>query len=99
MKTFKNKFGKPIIRRCANCLNFKEINGKSSNGYCRLKPMLFAFTHEATVFPIVKDFYLCENHKFLNEEILSKTSEEVDLYEYLQERKDSEGLKFKENNF
>jgi hypothetical protein len=48
--------------------------------------MLFAFTHENSVYAIVKDFYLCEKHIFINEDILKEHSEEVELLPFLLER-------------
>jgi hypothetical protein len=50
---------------------------------------MFAFTHDKSVYPIVKDFYLCENHNFRNEDLLKLESEEVDLLPYLLERNKS----------
>lgn len=82
-KTYTNKNGKPIIRKCSNCIYFKNIDNKQSNGYCKQKPLYFAFTHEKSVYAIVKDFYLCESHAFVNEDILKAESEEVDLQQYL----------------
>jgi hypothetical protein len=72
-----------MIRRCSNCKHFKSINGDSSLGYCKEKPLLFAFTHDPTVFAIVKNFYLCEGHQFANEELLASQSEPIDLKEHI----------------
>ena len=87
-KTYLNRSGTPIIRKCSNCLNYKPIEGIEMGGYCKAMQMYFAFTHDKSVYAIVKDFYLCENHKFENEETLSKESKEVDLLSYLNERMD-----------
>ena len=48
--------------------------------------MLFAFTHEKSVYAIVKDFYLCESHQFVKEETLKEQSQEVELLPYLLDR-------------
>jgi hypothetical protein len=84
--TYLNKNGTPIIRKCSNCVNFKLIEDSDSSGYCKLHQMLFAFTHDKSVYAIVKDFYLCEKHYLHNEETLKKESKEVDLLAYLEER-------------
>lgn len=89
MITYKNKNGKPMIRRCANCVFFSEIDGKSSKGYCKLKPLMFAYTHEETVFPIVRDFYLCHEHKFTNEEVLREVCEPVDLSSFIEQNRNN----------
>ena len=86
IKTYTNKNGTPIIRKCGNCLNYKLIEGSDGAGYCKILNMLFAFTHEKSVYAIVKDFYLCENHIFTNEDILKEHSEEVELLPFLLDR-------------
>jgi hypothetical protein len=86
MKTYKNKNGVPIIRKCGNCLSFKTLEKNDGVGYCLANKLLFAFTHEKSVYSIVKDFYLCENHTFQNEDLLKSESVEVDLLEFLNER-------------
>jgi hypothetical protein len=85
-KTYLNRSGSPIIRKCSNCLNFKPIEGSDMSGYCKAMQMYFAFTHDKSVYAIVKDFYLCEKHEFENEQILSEQSEQVDLLSFLKER-------------
>jgi hypothetical protein len=85
-KTFKNKNGVPIIRKCNNCLNFKAIDNNESVGYCRAMQLYFAFTHDKSVYAIVKDFYICPSHQFLNEELLKAESEEIDLLPFLLDR-------------
>jgi hypothetical protein len=55
-------------------------------GYCANMPLHFAFTHEKSVYAIVKDFYVCESHFLTNEHILSQQSEQVELYPYLMDR-------------
>jgi len=86
IKTYKNKNGTPIIRKCGNCISYKTIEDSNNAGYCIKNQLLFAFTHEKSVYAIVKDFYLCTNHNFLNEEILKRESEEVDLIDFLMQR-------------
>jgi hypothetical protein len=89
IKTYLNKNKTPILRKCGNCANFKIIEENNINGYCKIMPLLFAFTHEKSVYAIVKDFYLCEKHILFNEEILKMESIEVDLLPYLAERNKS----------
>jgi len=87
IKTYLNRQGVPIIRKCNNCVNFQSIENDSfGNGYCKRLPMLFAFTHEKSVYAIVKDFYLCESHQFVKETTLKEQSQEVELLPYLLDR-------------
>jgi len=86
IKSYYNKNKTPIIRKCTNCIHYKAIDQKTNEGYCKLLQLLFAFTHEKSVYGIVKDFYLCEKHQFENEELLKSESEEVELLPYLLER-------------
>lgn len=84
--TYKNKNGVPIIRKCGNCVNFKHIDNNKTTGYCSAIKLYFAFTHEQSVYALVKDFYICENHRLTNEETLKSEGEEVELLPYLLER-------------
>jgi hypothetical protein len=84
--SYLNKNGTPIIRKCGNCINYKHIDDDTNSGYCKINQMLFAFTHELSVYGIVKDFYLCTSHQLHNEDILKLESEEVDLKSYLLDR-------------
>jgi hypothetical protein len=86
MKSYLNKNGSVIIRKCGNCVNYKLIDEGGTNGYCKILQLYFAFTLEKSVYGIVKDFYLCDNHKLPNEDILKLESEEVDLLPHLLER-------------
>lgn len=86
IKSYKNKKGVPLIRKCGNCNNYKAIDGKEKMGYCRIRQMMFAFTHEPSVYAIVKDFYLCDTHQFINEDMLKQESDEVELLPYLLDR-------------
>ena len=79
MHTYKNKNGKPIIRRCANCIHFTKIDNDGSMGYCGRNPLLFAFTMEQTVCFITKPYYLCTDHELKNESHMAQQSEKVDL--------------------
>jgi hypothetical protein len=79
MITYKNKNGLPMIRSCYNCVNFKEIENLERTGYCLATKLLFAYTLQNNVHPMVKTFYLCNEHKFINEEILKQVSEQVSL--------------------
>jgi len=84
--SYKNRNGTPIIRKCGNCTHFRPIENSSENGYCKIQQLYFAFTHEKSVYSIVKDFYLCEKHKFANEDVLKEESEECELLPYLLDR-------------
>ena len=84
--TYLNKKVTPIIRKCENCLNFQRINNLNECGYCKIIPLYFSFTHDKSVYAIVKEFYVCENHLLVNEHILKTQGDEVDLVAYLKER-------------
>lgn len=86
IKSYLNKNGTPIIRKCGNCVHYKTIENQTDMGYCKLLNLLFAFTHEQSVYAIVKDFYLCDKHNLTNEDILKRESEEVELLPYLLDR-------------
>jgi len=86
IKTYINKNGTPIIRKCGNCIHYKIIEDNDNLGYCRIQHLLFAFTHEESVYAMVKDFYLCIKHKLVNEDLLQESSEQVDLLPYLLDR-------------
>ncbi len=91
LETYLNRNGFPIIRRCFNCKHwYGEIHLGDGNpaGYCKLTPMLFAFTLQKTVYPITRDFYLCEGHEFTNEDKLAQSSEKVSLKDSIKEKKD-----------
>jgi hypothetical protein len=84
--TYKNLLGKAMIRRCLNCKHWsQELNSDKEKelGYCRVKPHLFAFTLQPTVFPITKSFYLCDEHKFTKEEEFEKNCEVVKQSDYI----------------
>jgi hypothetical protein len=86
-KTYLNRNNTPIIRKCGNCTNFRPMDkGDGTSGYCKAIQLYFVFTHEKSVYAIVKDFYLCEHHALENEDLLKKESQEVDLAPYLEKR-------------
>lgn len=92
-KTFLNKNGLPIIRRCQNCKFWDKLNKneeKNILGYCSLNKMFFSSTLEPTVFAMTKNFYVCEKHEFFNEEFLKSNSKEVNLKESLKNKKELE---------
>lgn len=82
LKTYSNRNGFPMIRRCQNCVFWNtesEFNPKHKVGYCTFAPMYFAFTLQPSVYPITKEFYLCPNHIFKNEDKLAQVSDSVNL--------------------
>lgn len=89
MITYLNKNGQPMIRRCSNCVHFKQIDANKEMGYCKQRPLMFAFTHEPTVYAIVRNFYVCEIHQFINESTLSLNSEPIDIKTALEMHKNS----------
>jgi len=92
LETYKNRNGYPMIRRCDNCKFWSDQNTLTDKraGYCKASPLYFAFTLKQTVYPITKEFYLCEKHEFENEEKLKVTSERVLLKDAI---KDKENIK------
>jgi hypothetical protein len=91
LATYLNKNGYPIIRRCFNCKHWKgdiQLGGEKPMGYCKVEAMYFAFTLQPTVYPITKDFYLCEKHEFENEEKLKDSSVMVSLKDSLKKKSD-----------
>jgi hypothetical protein len=75
LETYVNRNGFPMIRRCQNCIFWEEATGLKKIGFCTLKPLYFSFTLEPTVYPMTKEFCLCESHKFDNEEKLAQICE------------------------
>lgn len=89
LETYVNKNGYPIIRRCFNCKFWKgeiQLSDEKPLGYCKLKPLYFAFTLQQTVYPITKDFYLCESHEFTNEDKLAENCDKVSLKESIKKK-------------
>lgn len=83
METYKNKNGYPIIRSCVNCTHFRTIKDMEKMGYCKLMPLIFAYTFDKSVYAMVKTFYLCEKHELQNEEFLKENGQKVCLTEIL----------------
>jgi len=89
LETYVNRNGYPMIRRCGNCIYWNPDKSDSKRmGLCTLKPLFFAFTLEPTVFPMTKDFCLCENHKFDNEEKLSQICEKKLVKDVIKKKTD-----------
>lgn len=90
LETYYNRKGFPIIRRCFNCKNWSAYSDEQNQtlGYCKIKALHFAFTLQKTVFTITKDFYLCEEHEFKNEEILAGVSEKIQLKDAIKKKED-----------
>ena len=90
LETFLNRKGFPIIRRCFNCRHWSPYTDSENQtlGYCKNKPLHFAFTLQPTVFTITKDFYLCEHHQFKNEDILSQVSGKILLKDAIKKKED-----------
>ena len=91
LETYINRNGFPIIRRCFNCKHWADeikMDNQKPLGYCKFKPLIFAFTLQPTVYPITKDFYLCENHKFENEDKLAEFSDRVLLKDSIKKKED-----------
>jgi hypothetical protein len=89
LETYVNRNGFPMIRRCQNCLFWNSDKSTFKNhGLCTFKPLYFAFTLEPTVFPITKEFCLCENHKFENEEKLAQICDKKLMKEIIKKKED-----------
>lgn len=100
METYINRNGFPMIRRCKNCIFWKgEAEGEeqkrdydfnrsepAGKGLCTFKPMMFAFTLEPKLYPMTKDFFLCENHKFENESKLAQVCEKMLLKDAIKKK-------------
>lgn len=73
LETYVKEGGYPLLRRCLNCVFWNdqtEFHPRYKVGYCKKKAFRFAFTLESNVHSLTKEFYLCENHKFYDEEKL-----------------------------
>lgn len=90
LETYYNRKGFPIIRRCFNCRHWSAYSDEQNQtlGYCKMKPLYFAFTLQKTVFTITKDFYLCQNHEFKNEEMLAEVSGKIPLKDAIKKKED-----------
>ena len=89
--TFINVNGFPIIRRCKNCKFWQEQGNskdKDKLGSCTLNPLFFSFNMKPTVFFLTKEFCLCENHEFGNEDVLKESCESVKMKDILKNKDD-----------
>jgi len=91
LETYVNLNGSPILRRCQNCrfwsaITDKDYDNNKNIGYCKQKPLVFAYTLQKSVFAITKNFYMCEEHKFKNEEFLSEQGKKVNIKEALRNK-------------
>ena len=87
--TYSNRNGFPIIRKCQNCVFWNsetEFHPKHKVGYCTFSPLFFAFTLQPSVYPITKEFYLCGEHIFKNEDKLAQVSDTVKLKDILKSK-------------
>ncbi len=83
LETYLNRNGYPMIRRCFNCKFWKLEKEAEKLGVCNFQELFFAFTLKPTVHPIqnlvTRDFYLCAEHQFENEDKLEAVSKKVSL--------------------
>ena len=97
METYINRSGFPMIRRCKNCIFWRTDEQEereydtsrsepAAKGLCTFKPMMFAFTLEPKLYPMTKEFFLCENHKFENESKLAQVCEKVLLKDAIKKK-------------
>jgi len=89
--TYLNTNGYPLLRRCVNCIHWvdeTEFHPRHKLGYCKFKPMYFAFTLEPSVYPLTKEFFVCENHKFYDEEKLKNSYTMVNTKDVLKDKKE-----------
>lgn len=89
LETYINENGFPILRRCFNCKHWDDKAVKEGKeGYCKINPMYFAMTLSQTVYPITKDYYLCEKHTFVKESYLNEVCEKILLKEAIKDKKE-----------
>lgn len=88
LETYINENGFPILRRCFNCKHWDDSVKQGKQGYCKINPMFFAMTLTQTVYPITKEYYLCEKHIFTKEEYLKQVAEKVLLKDALKGKED-----------
>ena len=87
IETYVNLNGYPILRRCKNCVFWNNQDDDSQSlGYCKATTLFFAFTLTPSVYPMTKDFYFCEKHKFKDEEKLKNVCQKVNLKEALKKK-------------
>jgi hypothetical protein len=85
MMTYKNRNGYPMLRRCKNCV-FWNAKENETQGLCSIKPYYFAFTLTPNRYPSTKDFFLCEEHRFYNEDKLKEVCEQMPLSEAIKNK-------------
>ena len=89
LETYINRSGYPILRRCFNCVHWDSSkNLPDKSGLCTLMPLYFSFTLQKSVFHSTKEFYLCEKHKFKNEDKMAAVCEKTLLKDALKNRAD-----------
>ena len=91
LETYINRNGYPILRRCKNCVFWNEdteFHKKHKAGYCRRVPLYFAFTLEPSVYPITKEFFLCEEHQLEEENRLSEICDKMLLKDALKKKEE-----------
>jgi len=90
LETYLNANGYPIIRRCINCTFWNNTTEFDNNnpkvGYCHKTQLLFAFTLEPSVHPLTKEFFLCTNHQFYDEQKLNDVNQKVKIKEILKKK-------------
>lgn len=93
--TYLNMYGKPMIRRCENCVAWRGLtaqqqdavgimlDGKADNscGYCTKNKVMFAYTRTEMNFFISRPFNTCYNHEFNNEQVLLKDARRISFEE------------------
>lgn len=91
LKTYVNRNGYPMIRRCINCKHWKERETNTTQkktGLCTREKLYFAFTLEPNVYAITMEYYLCHHHEFNNELELAEKCEQVNLIDILKKKQD-----------
>ena len=91
IETFVNRNGFPILRKCQNCIFWNSQTDYPTNlklGFCTIKPYFFAYTLAPNLYPLTKEFFLCEEHRFVNEKKLEEVSEKVLLKDCIKNKED-----------
>lgn len=78
IQTYQNELGNPIVRKCANCQNWMALATDQTMGYCKIMPILYAYTLEKTHYAITRKHNNCEQHVFANEAVLKEKSNLID---------------------
>ena len=85
MNTYQSPEGEVYVRSCANCRFFVAHDDRRT-GYCQRQKMLFAYTMKATVYAMVKQFYLCDQHIFTDEEKFKETCRVITMEEAIRKK-------------